>query len=158
MKRFFALLTLAALCLSLLSCTAKNDGLYYKSIIRDVDSGMDLSDGIKAISSESGKMMIIYGEGTAKGEGEIVFGDTRRGVSTDAKKILSDKMRDSHETCGYLIYKAADGSVGVVWTDVYGMSAAMACFAENYADLRALHALPSGVICFSDFTPEGYYS
>lgn len=158
MKRFFALLTLAALCLSLLSCTVNKSGPYYKSIIRDLDSGMDLSVVITAINAESGRMMIIYGEGTPKGEGELVFGDTRRAVSIDAKKLLSDKMRESSCACGYLIYKAADASVGVVWTDVYGMAAAMEYFAENYADLDALYKLPAGTLHFADFTPEGYYS
>lgn len=158
MKRFFALLTLAALCLSLLSCTVNKSGPYYKSIIRDLDSGMDLSAVITAINAESGRMMIIYGEGTPKGEGELVFGDTRRAVSIDAKKLLSDKMRESSCACGYLIYKAADASVGVVWTDVYGMAAAMEYFAENYADLDALYKLPAGTLHFADFTPEGYYS
>lgn len=157
MKKLIILFITVIFTLSLASCTDAGEIHFYNSIVRDIDAGMDLSEVIKSISAESGRMLIIYGEGTPRADGELVFGETRRAVSIDAKRILSEKMRSASGACGYLIYKSEDGSVGTVWTDVFGMEAAIERFAADYCNLGELEKMPAGILAFEDFTPEGYY-
>lgn len=113
------------------------------SILRPVEGDYDeLLDLRMAISSLTGRSADIKTDEYLKTKNEIVFGDSNRDVSVEARKLLDDRYRltlrsyedDGLDTTfidGFAIY-AKGGSVAIVWTseDVY--KSALDYFVDNY--------------------------
>lgn len=98
-------------------------------------------------------------------EHELVFGDTSRYITLEAKRKLSDKISseaagvlgedyDENDVVGYAVY-ASGGSVAVVWNDFHAESLAFDFFCESFLPEDYL-VLEDGYFFASFFSLSAY--
>ena len=153
MKKLIILLVLALCTLTLASCgdggtnnEPPKPAIPYTALV--FDGSISLNDVSTAITRENSRMIPIKMYTGESSGTEIVFGDTDRAVTATAKGVL-DEMLASQETqsFGYIIYKAEDGNIAVVWSHIdYMAEPALAKFTEACINLTELAQRPTGVL------------
>ena len=183
MKRFCLLLTTVFLCLLFASCRINDndndvndndnddigkvpedavifgDGVKVNFVVRDVD-GEVVTDMMNVIYPATGEFPVLVDDESNVGEHELVFGDTARKISADAKATLEKKIdrmnlspEELDDLCAYCVY--SDGSsVAVVWTDAAAREEALNYFSSNYLNHETL-ALKKGYFKFNSFSYIG---
>ena len=130
---------------------------YPYRILINGDASVDVSKVVSAITAESGKMVNIFTDQREAVPSELVFGNTSREVSGLAAAALESAISDAEGAdVGYVIYKAADGSIGVVWSERESAKLAVSTFAEKYASAALLSERPVGVITAYAFNLDDY--
>ena len=119
------------------------------------EDGVDVKAIVSAIAAATGKRPTLVTDGKTAVKGEIVFGNTRRTVSTAAATLLEGLIDEKggvpYEYSGYIIYKSTDGSVAVYWSDFTSQGVALSKFLESYTDLEAIVSAEPGVIASEVF-------
>ena len=153
MKKLIILLVIALCTLTLASCGGggtnnepPKPAIPYTALV--FDGSISLNDVSTAITRENSRMIPIKMYTGESSGTEIVFGDTDRAVTATAKGVL-DELLASQETqsFGYIIYKAEDGNIAVVWSHIdYMAEPALAKFTEACINLTELAQRPTGVL------------
>lgn len=110
-------------------------------IIVTDESASDVEALTSHISTLIGKAPTLAATESAKSLNEIIIGDSERSVSKKAHvhlTIVSESIEDyvGNEKSSYAIY-AEDGSLAVVYTNVYARDAAINYLLENYTEATA---------------------
>ena len=163
MKKLTVLLTLALLTLALFSCgngdtndePPKSD-IPYTALV--FDGSVSLNDISSAITKENGKMIPVKMHGGESTGIEIAFGDTDRAVTATARFVLGEMLASQKsESFGYVIYKASDGNIAIVWSNTAYMSEpALAKFSESFLNLTDLASRPNGILASAFYDIDEY--
>ena len=167
MKKLLLMITCLLVGLTLVSCDGGNnnppadnggDGekdpvaVEYTAIIKST-LDLDLTDISTALTTSSDKMIYVKTAESEPIDGEIVFGDTNRRVTLEAKAaleaILAETPTLNNDAAGYIIYKDKVGNIAVYWSDDFFLEDALNYFRDNYATVGLLKVLVPGTI-FSD--------
>ena len=160
MKKIALLMLTAILVLILTACllpetppVGPEDDGGPESAILIGEEGINLKEVLSAINSNSDRPAMIYSESEPESDGEIVFGQTNRPISTKAADILAEKIAEKggelYDYSGYLIYKDSEGKAAVCWSDISSKKLALEKFISDYSDLTAIDSAAEGVV-FSD--------
>ena len=162
MKKLIVLLALMLSLLTLASCGGGETNeppqseIPYTALI--FDGSISLNELSSAITKENGKTIPVKIYTGASSGTEIVFGSTDRAVTATAKEIL-DGMIDSQESdsMGYVVYKADDGNIAVVWShEAYMAEPALAKFIESFVNLGELAKRPHGILASALYGIDEY--
>ena len=164
MKKLLLLITCLLVGLTLASCSGQttppdnnggDDGkkdptvLEYTAIIKS-DIDLDLTDISTKLTATGDKMIYVKTAEADPVDGEVVFGDTNRRVTQEAKAaleaLIADTININGDVAGYIIYKDQIGNIAVYWSDEFFCEPALEYFLDNYANVKYLKALVPGVI------------
>ena len=117
------------------------------SIVRGVDSDIDVSAYRSRLVDLTGRMPDIIYDDSAESEHEIVLGDTLRAISAEAKAAMNERLGAAHaDTYAFLIY--SDGSsISVVWNSELKREEALDYLLDNYLGESSLE-FEAGVVYF----------
>lgn len=110
------------------------------------------------VSALTGKVPSVKTTANAKSKNEIIIGDSDRAISEKANihlTVLSETIEDyvGNEKSSYVIY-AEDGSLAVVYTNVYARDAAINYLLANYTEATA--AADNGVVAKQIFDTRDF--
>ena len=121
----------------------------YSAIIKG-DVNLDLTDISTKLTTSSDKMIYVKTSEAEAVDGEIVFGDTNRRVTLEAKAALDEVIGGVSsiydDVAGYIIYKDQAGNIAVYWSDEFFLEDALKYFYDNYANVALLKSLIPGSI------------
>lgn len=161
-KLALSVITLILTMATLASCQIPGLGLggttdkvsYTRLVLGDdsVTAG-DLAQIRSAIFNLSGAIDIVE-ESKSATDGEIVFGDSDRAVTSAAKKKMQSEFAKNGTDCGYIIY--AEGKcVAVYWTEEDMKEIALAKFLSECVDKMKLD-LEAGIVIFQGYTTKEF--
>ena len=168
MKKIISILSILMLGFMLNACNGDGDSgtdtpdapipepFAYKTVVRG-DGAPELSAIIGKISSTNGKMLHITNDDSEVNGGEIVFGDSSRTVSGEAKDELEALIDDEYRAdSGYIIYKDSTGNIAIYWNDEALGELVMELFLSDYCDLDILYTSAAGVIFYEVVNMDDY--
>ena len=161
MKKLITFLTVLLSCAVLFACTPQQQtppddkpdvpgttGTFeYRALVRANDT-IILSEVVSAIKNSSDKMLSVLNDTNTPIVGEIAFGDAERDYSAEAMDELDALVTASTYDCtsAYVIYKAKDGNVAVVWSDSLSQKRAINRFASDYSNVSVLADMTAGIL------------
>ena len=127
----------------------------YTRLVYDEEtmSVTDLTDVRSAIFNLLYDVTIVA-ESEAATDGEIVFGDTEREITTAAKKALDNALKKAGGDCGYIIYSEGK-CVAVYWSDEDLRDTAISKFLSQCVTVQKLE-LDEGDVAKQCYTMADY--